>query len=45
MVEKVGCQKEPWERKHPMQNPFPALSLTLEKRCRTGGARSEGYMQ
>lgn len=28
-----------------MKNPFPALSLTLEKKHETGEARSEGYMQ
>lgn len=45
MVEKEDCQKEPWERKKPDKNPFPALSLTLENRHQTGGASGGGYMQ
>lgn len=45
MVEKVDSQKELWEGKDLMKNPFPAFNLTLEKKHQTGEARSKGYMQ
>lgn len=44
-VEKADSQKELWEGKNLMKNPFPVFSLTLEKKHQTGEARSEGYMQ
>lgn len=45
MVKKADSQKELWEGKNLMKNPFPALRLTLEKKHQTSEAMSEGYIQ
>lgn len=45
MVETADSQKELREGKNLMKNPFPALSLALEKKNKTDEARSEGYVQ